>query len=92
MFVEPYFLRSNVDSVSWRSDSAEDRFVMEDERSRRRSEVEVSISSRWGSVRVPCACFSCPFWCGWDCFVLETEDVRRSCWRCDGGGAFVVVR
>jgi hypothetical protein len=37
--------------VSWRRDSAEERFVIELARSRRRRAVEVSISSRSGSVR-----------------------------------------
>ena len=39
-------------AVSWRRDSAEERLVIEVERSRRRSEVEVSISVRAASVRL----------------------------------------
>lgn len=37
--------------VSWRRVSAEESVAMEVERLRRRRAVEVSISSRWGSVR-----------------------------------------
>ena len=48
----PYFFRRREDSVSWRRDSAEERFVMDVERERRRRVVEVSISSR--SVSVSC--------------------------------------
>lgn len=87
--MDPYFLRRSVDSVSWRRDSAEERFVIEEDKSRRRRAVEESISSRCGSVR--CWCGFCPFCWLW-CFAEETEEVRRRCWRCDGGGAFVVVR
>lgn len=38
--------------VSWRRDSAEERFAIEVARSRRRRAVEVSTASRSGSVRV----------------------------------------
>lgn len=48
----PYFLRSRVEVVSWRRDSAEERFAMEVARSRRRRAVEVSTASLSGSVRI----------------------------------------
>jgi hypothetical protein len=43
-----------VEEVSWRRDSAEERFAIEVARSRRRRAVEVSTSSRSGSVRFVC--------------------------------------
>ena len=54
--VDPYFLRKSVDWVSWRRDSAEARFVIEVERSRRRRAVEESMESRWVSVKCCCCC------------------------------------
>lgn len=67
--------------VSWRRVSAEERFVMDVARSRRRRAVEVSISSRSGSVRFV-------WW--WDGVEMEWEDVSDSLgWR---RGWAVVVR
>jgi len=51
LFVWPYFLRRRVASVSCRRDSADERFAIEEERSRRRRAVEESIESRSSSVR-----------------------------------------
>lgn len=40
-----------MEDVSWRRDSAEERFAIEVARSRRRRAVDVSTASRSGSVR-----------------------------------------
>lgn len=69
-------------SVSWRRDSAEERFVMEVARSRRRRAVAESIESRSGSVRVVC-------WAGGDVVVGE---VGRCLLGPRRGGAPVVER
>lgn len=55
--MNPYFRWRRVDSVCWRRVSAEERFVMEEVRSRRRRAVEVSIESRSVSVRCRCFCW-----------------------------------
>lgn len=43
-----------MEDVSWRRDSAEERFAIEVARSRRRRAVDVSTASRSGSVRFVC--------------------------------------
>ena len=61
----PYFLRRRVEVVSWRRDSAEERFAIEVARSRRRRAVEVSTASRSGSVRVWVWDWDWAFWRRW---------------------------